>query len=113
MLDKQLYKAPHYTVDVLFPAPFASPTEISDTLYIFLHLSPATNREGTTEGNLGDLRFYMSDLYCQCWDLCCLHKNLGLDVRILHEGGGYIARRELMVNKDLEVIVVQEKLKKG
>jgi len=69
---------------------------VSDTLYIYLREDPAAAAAAAAASSLPpsqsallsptnpELRVYLSELYGQLWDVCYLHKNLPLDVRILY-----------------------------
>lgn len=69
---------------------------VSETLYIYLREDPAAvsasasaSPRPPSEGaslspTTPELRVYLSELYGQLWDVCYLHKNLPLDVRILY-----------------------------
>jgi len=58
-------------------------TEVSDKLYVCLHDDYSSS---VVAGATEDFRCYLSELYDQFWDMCYLHKNLGLDVRIMYNG---------------------------
>ena len=58
-----------------------------------------------------EVRCYLSDLYGQFWDVCYLHKNLQLDVRILYNTtmsgnprGASITREEALLKPELDVV---------
>ncbi|GAB5032225.1 bifunctional coenzyme a synthase [Nannochloropsis oceanica] len=69
---------------------------VSDTLYIYLREDPTAVSASASASYLPpsesaplspttpELRVYLSELYGQLWDVCYLHKNLPLDVRILY-----------------------------
>jgi len=68
---------------------------VSDTLYIYLREDPAAvaaaaasslppSESALLSPTTPELRVYLSELYSQLWDVCYLHKNLPLDVRILY-----------------------------
>jgi len=69
---------------------------VSDTLYIYLREDPTAVSASASASHLPpsesaplspttpELRVYLSELYGQLWDVCYLHKNLPLDVRILY-----------------------------
>ena len=69
---------------------------VSETLYSYLREDPAAVAVAAAAASLPpsesallspttpELRVYLSELYGQLWDVCYLHKNLPLDVRILY-----------------------------
>ncbi len=62
---------------------------VSDTLYIYLREDPASASAtppppSSASPTAPELRVYLSELYGQLWDVCYLHRNLPLDVRILY-----------------------------
>lgn len=93
------------------PTPFSSPdhpspnthpsTAVSETLYVYLQedpglpssstvaSAPSSSSSSTTASpspspTAPELRVYLSELYGQLWDVCYLHRNLQLDVRIIY-----------------------------
>jgi hypothetical protein len=48
------------------------------------------------------VRCYLSELYGHVWDICCLHRNLQLDVQILAPQGDK-ERHEALMRKELQV----------
>lgn len=73
-------------------------TAVSDTLYVYLQEDPGLPFSSTTAApamaapqnatspspTAPELRAYLSELYGQLWDVCYLHRNLQLDVRIIY-----------------------------
>lgn len=69
---------------------------VSETLYVYLREDPAAVAAVATAAISTDapsvpvspttpeLRVYLSELYGQLWDVCNLHRNLPLDVRVLY-----------------------------
>lgn len=62
---------------------------VSDTLYVYLREDPALPPSfpsplSSASPTAPELRVYLSELYGQLWDVCYLHRNLQLDVRIIY-----------------------------
>lgn len=86
---------------------------MGETLYVFLHEEKGGGGKGpaiTGDAAVSrpDVRCYLSELYGHFWDICCLHKNLQLDVRIFTEDvaggrGGSMERDTALLQKDLQV----------
>lgn len=72
---------------------------MSETLYVYLQEDPGLPSSSTVASasasaasasgpavspTAPELRVYLSELYGQLWDVCYLHRNLELDVRILY-----------------------------
>lgn len=69
---------------------------MSETLYVYLQEDPGLPSSSTVASvsasasapavspTAPELRVYLSELYGQLWDVCYLHRNLQLDVRIIY-----------------------------
>jgi hypothetical protein len=73
---------------------------VSDTLFVYLQEDPGLPSSSTVASpssatasaaavkaispTAPELRVYLSELYGQLWDVCFLHRNLQLDVRIIY-----------------------------
>lgn len=86
---------------------------MSDTLYVYLQedAAYATRPQQGSGYTSPEVRCYLSELYGQLWDVCYLHKNLQLDVRILYNTtmsgnprGASMTREEVLLKPEVQVV---------